>query len=107
MISLKELDGANWRSSMLEDSGGGKVGLFVYTPLCGTCKVGERMLEVVQATGSAVPLYKLNINYAPELAEQWQITSVPCLIVLDEGEPIAREYTMRSVDHLHSLLKRG
>jgi len=105
-MSLKELEGQNWRASLHNDSDGGRVGLLVYTPFCGTCKVAERMLEVVQATGNAIPLYKIDLNYAPELAGEWRITSVPCLVLLEGGEPVWLEYAMRSVDHLYSRLKK-
>jgi thioredoxin-like negative regulator of GroEL len=80
-------------------------GLLIYTPLCGTCQLAERMLEIVQATGIAMPLRKLNINYAPALREAWKITSVPCLVLLRDGTPIHMEYTMNSVDHLYNLIR--
>ncbi|OMF36950.1 thiol reductase thioredoxin [Paenibacillus sp. FSL H8-0548] len=82
-----------------------KIAVYFFTPLCGTCKIGERMLEIAQATGISVPLYKLNINYAPRLREQWKIASVPCLVLLENGEPIRNEYAMKSVDHVYLMLK--
>lgn len=75
------------------------------TPMCGTCKVAERMLEIAEAVGLDYPLYKANINFTPRLREEWRIGSVPCLIVLRNGELVRQEYAMRSVDHLYRLLK--
>lgn len=80
-------------------------GVLIYTPFCGTCQLAERMLEIVQATGIAMPLGKLNINYAPALREAWKVTSVPCLALLRGGTPIHMEYTMNSVDHLYNLIR--
>jgi thioredoxin-like negative regulator of GroEL len=77
-----------------------------FTPMCGTCQVGERMLEVVEATGRGIPLSKVNINYAPVLRERWQIESVPGVIVVQGGEVLHKEYAMRSVEHLLELLRR-
>ncbi|MBW7455562.1 thioredoxin family protein [Paenibacillus sepulcri] len=76
-----------------------------HTVFCGTCKLAERMLEIVQAVGTTVPVHKVNINYAPGLRDSWKISSVPCLVLLRGGEPVRFEYTMRSVDHLYALLK--
>lgn len=84
---------------------GGKAGILFFTPLCGTCMVGERMLEIAEATGVSTPIYKININYAPKLRDQWQIASVPCLVVLEGGVPVRKEYAMQSVQHLYALLR--
>lgn len=102
-MSINELDEAAIQNILHANSG--KTAVFLFTPLCGTCKIGERMLEIAQLTGISVPLYKLNINYAPRLREQWQITSVPCLIILENGIPIQKEYAMKSVDHIYLMLK--
>lgn len=77
-----------------------------YTPLCGTCKLAERMLEVVQATSAALPLFKLNINFAPSLRRDWQIASVPCLVVLRQQGMYSKSYALHSVDYIYDLLKQ-
>ena len=82
------------------------VAIFVYTSLCGTCQLAERMLEIVVATGVKTPIYKININYASVLVDKWKITSVPCLVMIQEGRTIQTEYAMQSVDHLYTLIKR-
>ncbi|GGD97975.1 thioredoxin family protein [Paenibacillus nasutitermitis] len=76
-----------------------------HTVFCGTCKLAERMLDIVQTAGTAVPIHKVNINYAPGLRDEWKISSVPCLVLLNGGKPVRFEYTMRSVDYLYGLLK--
>jgi len=81
------------------------VAVLFFTPLCGTCQIAERMLDVVQATGVDVKLCKININYAPKLRDSWQVASVPCLALIRDGHPVRMEYAMRSVDHLYQLLK--
>lgn len=102
-MSIQELDEKMIRS--LPPSITRKTAILFTTPLCGTCKVAERMLEIAIAAGVSTPLYKANINYMPALGEQWQITSIPCLIIIKDGQPHSREYAMKSVDHLYTLLK--
>ncbi|NBD24171.1 thioredoxin family protein [Paenibacillus glycinis] len=79
--------------------------VFFFTPLCGTCKIGLRMLEIAQAAGAAVPISKININFAPNLRDEWRIASVPALVLVQDGEPAQTEYAMQSVDTLYRLLK--
>ncbi|MFC4775803.1 thioredoxin family protein [Paenibacillus sp. GCM10023252] len=85
--------------------GQGRDAILFYTPFCGTCKVAERMLEVVTALPIGATLYRMNINFAPRLRDSWQIRSVPCLVLLQGGKPQRFEYAMRSVDYLYGLLK--
>ncbi|WP_053372592.1 thioredoxin family protein [Paenibacillus sp. FJAT-27812] len=102
-MAIQEIDEPSLLNIMLAE--GGKAAVYFFTPLCGTCKIGERMLEIADMTGISVPLYKLNINYAPRLREQWKIASVPCLAILENGELIQKEYAMQSVDHVYLMLK--
>lgn len=79
--------------------------LFVYTPLCGTCKLAERMLRVTGEALPTVPLYQLNINTAYTFAEQWKVTSVPALLLFKKGELVAQHYAISSVAFLYDVLK--
>ncbi|WP_053373132.1 thioredoxin family protein [Paenibacillus sp. FJAT-27812] len=102
-MAILEIQEADWLK--LNRIGNGKDALLFSSPFCGTCKVAERMLEIVDAAEVPVTLYKININYAAKLRNAWKITSVPCLVLLKDGEPIQFEYAMRSVDYLYKLLK--
>jgi len=102
-MTIREIDETSLQHLIKDASG--RVAVLFFTPLCGTCKLGERMLDIAELTGISVPLYKLNINYAPRLREHWKIASVPCLLLLEDGEPLLKEYAMNSVDHLYKLLK--
>lgn len=79
--------------------------LFVYTPMCGTCKLAARMLGITQEALPTVPLYQLNINTASDLAEKWQITSVPALLIFRGEEVVERHYAIGSVGFLYEVLK--
>ncbi|MFC5649239.1 thioredoxin family protein [Paenibacillus solisilvae] len=85
--------------------GDGKDAILFSSPFCGTCKVAERMLEVVEASNVPVTIYKMNINYAPKLRNAWKISSIPCLVLLRNGEPVRYEYAMRSVHYLYDIMR--
>lgn len=78
--------------------------VFLYTPLCGTCAVASRMLDVVRAMVPELPLVYANVNAMPELAREWRIESVPCVLIWSGGHIVRREYAMKSVEHLLAVL---
>ncbi|USG68197.1 thioredoxin family protein [Brevibacillus ruminantium] len=84
---------------------GRKIAIFVYTPLCGTCKLAARMLDIVEQTIPRLMLFQVNINTMPELAEKWTITSVPGLLLFDSGQLKERHYAFHSVDFLYRLFR--
>ncbi|WP_308637476.1 thioredoxin family protein [Paenibacillus silvisoli] len=102
-MAFQEITEQQWLSeSKAEEE---REALFFFTPLCGTCKLALRMLEIAEAAGIAVPVRTMNINFAPALRERWRISSVPCLALLEGGQPVRFEYAMRSVDDLYRLLQ--
>jgi thioredoxin-like negative regulator of GroEL len=80
--------------------------VYLYTPLCGTCKVGGKMLEVVENMLPSLPFYKTNLNFSPRLAKQWKVESVPCYVLFSGTEIVKREYTFHSVSHLYDTIKQ-
>jgi len=78
--------------------------VFLYTPFCGTCKVTERMLDIILTMQPTLPLAKSNINFLPKLTREWQISSVPCIVILESGKDLQFIYRMQSVDELYRQL---
>ncbi|OCA87630.1 thiol reductase thioredoxin [Bacillus sp. FJAT-27225] len=79
----------------------GRTGLaYFYTPICGTCQVASRMLEVIQAMNPNLEAGKIDLNYATELAEEYEIMSVPCLFFIKEGKVADSIYAFHSVPYL-------
>ncbi|MBT2659497.1 thioredoxin family protein [Bacillus sp. ISL-45] len=79
--------------------------LYFYTPMCGTCQVAGKMLTVIDQLLPEIPSGKADLNYLPEMAERFEIESVPCLIVLNKGEVLEKIYAFQSVPYLYEKLK--
>ncbi|UJF35942.1 thioredoxin family protein [Paenibacillus hexagrammi] len=79
--------------------------VFLYTPFCGTCKLTERMLDIVVTMLPDLPLYKGNVNYLPRVVRDWQISSVPCILFKQREQDMEFLYRMNSVDELYQKLK--
>lgn len=83
-----------------------KTAFYLYTPMCGTCAVASKMMDVVEQLLPDMPLGKANLNYMEQLAYDYAIESVPCLLVTENGEITEKVYAFQSVPHLYELLKK-
>ncbi|WP_332693179.1 thioredoxin family protein [Halalkalibacter lacteus] len=79
--------------------------VFVYTPLCGTCMLAERMVRVVETAFETLPIFSLNINHSPAFAQKWKIKSVPCLLLFQKGLGVERVYAFQSIGYVHNVVK--
>jgi thioredoxin 1 len=82
-----------------------ELALFSYTPICGTCKLAEKMIAVVEELLPDFPIKKVNLNYTPDLALEWEIQSVPCLLLFREGVMVKKIFAFQSVDYLYQEIK--
>ncbi|MGN1400140.1 MAG: thioredoxin family protein [Bacillus sp. (in: firmicutes)] len=80
--------------------------LYLYTPMCGTCQVASRMLEIVEEVFGRLTINKTDINYVQELAHRYEIESVPCLMIFHKGEHIQKIYAFQSVPYLAEQIKQ-
>jgi thioredoxin-like negative regulator of GroEL len=89
-------------SSFLKNHSSGLI--YFYTPLCGTCQVASRMLQVIENMVD-VKIGKVNLNFYPELAKQFEVESVPCLLLIKDGDVIDQIYAFQSVPFLYEKVK--
>lgn len=73
---------------------------YLYTPLCGTCAVASKILNVVTELKPDVPIGKANLNYVEELAAEYRIESVPCLLIKRKGKLLEKVYAFQSVQNI-------
>jgi len=79
---------------------------FFYTPLCGTCKVTEKMLRIIEEMIPELLIYSCNINLMPTVAQAWHIESVPCILIWKEERVVNKLYAMRDIQHLISVFRQ-
>ncbi|WP_042461783.1 thioredoxin family protein [Neobacillus dielmonensis] len=97
-----------WNRNNLElffdDKGTGLV--YFYTPMCGTCQLAGKMLRVVEELVNT-EMGKMNLNFYPDLAEQFRIESVPCLLFVKKGEVIETLYAFHSIPYLLERIQQN
>ncbi|EOR24170.1 thioredoxin family protein [Cytobacillus oceanisediminis] len=79
---------------------------YLYTPLCGTCMVASKMLTVLHTMKPDLNLGKMDLNYAPDLATKFEVESVPCLLIIENGELKEKVYRFESVPHLLEVINK-
>nr|WP_206765589.1 thioredoxin family protein [Paenibacillus dendritiformis] len=86
--------------------------LYVYSPFCGTCRLAERMLALLEQSYPQLAIASADVLEAFELVQAHRIESVPCLLLWG-GEPPEREirpekiYAFHSVTYMYERLKGG
>lgn len=83
----------------------GKVAFYLYTPMCGTCQVASRMMEVTEQVVKNIEIGKANLNFMGQLAIDYEIESVPCLLIAENGDIVEKVYAFQSVPNLFEKLE--
>lgn len=77
----------------------------VYTPTCGTCQLAKKMIEVLQEAIPNVVFTKINLNLNESLARDYEILSIPCLLIHQNLTLVDKIYKFQSVPYLYELIK--
>ncbi|WP_373231514.1 thioredoxin family protein [Cohnella sp.] len=100
---MREWEPANWKRDWTFSPA--PFALFVHTPLCGTCKAVRRMLEVATEIVPDIPIMAANVNHMPDMAQKFQIESVPCLMFKRKDGTWHKQYRFPSVTELVDRLR--
>lgn len=60
-----------------------------YADWCMPCKMMAPVMEEIATEAPEVKVCKVNIDQQPELAEKFQVMSIPTLMLMKEGKPLA------------------
>lgn len=78
--------------------------LFLHTPLCGTCKMAGQFLQIVEQIPDVPEILALDLNLAPNMAKEWKIESVPCLLIIKDSNVTDKMYAFKSVTDVASFV---
>lgn len=84
-----------------------KIAFYLYTPMCGTCAVASKMMDVLEQLIPHIPMGKANVNYMEQFAYDEKIESVPCLLITEKGRIVEKIYAFQSVPFLYELLSKN
>jgi len=76
-----------------------------YATWCGPCKTQAPMLEeLAEKIGDAAKIIKVDIDKNPQAASQYQVRSVPTLIVFKKGKVLWRQSGVVPTHQLQKVL---
>ena len=76
-----------------------------YADWCGPCQVLSPTLDELAEELTDVEFKKVNIDQDPELAEQYGVTSIPCLVLEEDGEELDRSVGLRPKSALKKFIE--
>ncbi len=83
-MSIINITNENFQSEVLESKD--VVLIDFHATWCGPCKMLSPIIDQVAAEVVGVKICKVDIDQAPEIAQQYGIMSVPTLVVVKDGE---------------------
>ncbi len=74
---------------------------------CGPCRMIAPVLDELAEENPNVKIVKVNVDENPELANQFQVMSIPALFVIKNGEVVAQSLGVKPKAQLQALLEQG
>jgi thioredoxin 1 len=99
---IKHLDDSNFA----DETASGVTLVDFYADWCGPCRMMTPVVEEFadKKTGE-ISVVKVDIDASPSVTQQFQVTSIPTLVLLKEGKPIANYVGLKDLPQLEELVK--
>ena len=99
-MAVVELNSNNFEETIKN----GKVLVDFNADWCGPCRMMAPTLEELSEETSGVIFASLNVDDNDELAEKYGVSSIPCLVLFENGEEKKRSIGLISKEDLSELV---
>ena len=82
-----------------------KVVIDCYAPWCGPCKMISPILDKISEEYKDTIFVKINVDDAEEITTEYQIMSIPTILVFENGKLKDKVVGFRSKSELEDLIK--
>jgi thioredoxin 1 len=91
-----------------EEIANGAVLVDFWAPWCGPCKMLAPVLEEIdQEMGDKLKIVKLNVDDHPITARNYEIMSIPMMVLFKDGEPLGSITGYRPKEAILEILKEN
>ncbi len=75
-----------------------------WAPWCGPCRMVVPLVEEIAQERSDIKVAKVNVDEEPELAAQFQVMSIPTLMVIKDGTVVNQAMGARPKQQILAML---
>ena len=72
---------------------------------CGPCSMLSTVVEELAQEHPEIAFGKVNVDEVPELAQRYQISAIPTLLLFRDGKPVDMSVGVKSKQELEAFLK--
>ena len=101
-MSVLKITSENFKAEVLESSV--PVLLDFWASWCGPCKLLSPIIEAIAAERSDIKVGKINVDEEPVLSAQFNIISIPTVIIMKDGAPAGQSVGYVPKEKLLALL---
>lgn len=77
-----------------------------YADWCGPCQMMKPVVEEFKEKHPEVEVIEINIDDEEELADRYEVSTIPCLVLERDGEEVAREIGVVPPKKLEKMLEK-
>ena len=72
---------------------------------CGPCRMLRPILDEIADTRSTNKIVSINIDENEELANKYDVSSIPCLVLFKDGKEVKRSIGLRPKADIESMME--
>ena len=76
-----------------------------WAPWCGPCKMLSPVVEQLADEADGVKVASVNVDDEMDLAEQFGISAIPCLVVFENGQEVRRSTGVIPKEQILNLIR--
>lgn len=74
---------------------------------CGPCKMLSPVLEELESQNSDVDFFKVNIDENPSLADNFEVRTIPNVVIFKNGMVVDRSIGFKTAEQLQEIIGRN